>query len=252
MFRLTQTRCNTQTKPIIPKLSLLFLCVLFTHSALAQETAAETPETATPAPFDVALFVSDTPKCAATITHCFGIRLFMAQEMGVPVQSVAWVSAQIADANARFSLVDVNFEVVEAALLDDAELEMVSRLDRDRLGRKRHTKGTVQAYITKRLADVDKPGAEIYGVHWRDRSNGERRWVIVSSIAWSLTLGHELGHFFDLQHHRRYERSIMHEDRWRWTPEELSFAPAEQKTMQKARDRMRKDKHLTNLKKPSP
>ncbi len=239
MFRLTQARS------VAPTVSGLLLLLFFAQPAHAQET----PEAA---PFDVALFVSDTPKCGATITHCFGIRLFVAQEGGVPVQSVAWVAAQIAEANTRFALVDVNFEVVEAALLKSGEVEMVSRLDRDLLGRKRHTKGTVQAYIVKRLADVDKPGAEIYGVHWRDRSNGERRWVIVSSIAWSLTLGHELGHFFDLQHQRRYERSIMHEDRWRWTPEELTFAPAEQKTLQKARDRMRKEKYLKPLTKPSP
>ena len=88
-----------------------------------------------------------------------------------------------------------------------AHRDIVSRLDRDKLGRPHFSRGVVHVFVVGSLADVDGPG-EIRGVHWRDRANTARRWVILSSIAGSLTLTHELGHFFSLPH-SRYAGSLM-------------------------------------------
>jgi hypothetical protein len=195
----------------------------------------------------LAAYLDAAPRCdLAAAPHCFGVRLFMAQEGGAPVQTPDWVAAQMREANARLALIGVNVELEEVALLDDAEVEMVTRADRDRLGRGRHRVGTIHLYVVRRLADVDIPGAEIYGVHWRDRADTRRRWVILSKIAWPLTFAHELGHLFGLQHHRRYPESIMHEDRAKWPAAALTYAPQEQVTMRAALKRMRADGTLSH------
>jgi limonene-1,2-epoxide hydrolase len=204
----------------------------------------------TPLP-DLTAYIDATPRCdLAAATRCFGVRLFIAQEAGVPVQTPDWVAAQVREANARLALISVHVEVTEVALLTDAEASMTTRSDRDALGRARHRAGTIQVYVVRRLADVDILGNEIYGVHWRDRADNSRRWIILSSIAWPLTFAHELGHYFDLQHHRRHPKSIMHEDRATWPASDLTYAPKELPTMRKALARMLKDRTLAPLSPP--
>jgi hypothetical protein len=183
-------------------------------------------------------FVASTPRCVATATHCFGIHLHVVQTENGPVQDVAWVTAQIEQAQRHFALIDTSFEIVAADTVPASELEIDDRDERDALGHARFTRGVVHVFVVGRLADVDIDGNEIRGVHWRERADRSHRWVILSKIAGSLVLPHELGHFFGLPH-STYDISLMNKT-VRLTPliSELTFAEPEVLRMRKHRDRM--------------
>lgn len=132
--------------------------------------------------------------------------------------------------------VDASFEVVAVDPLASDKRDIVSRLDRDRLGRPHFSRGVVHVFIVGSLADVDDPG-EIRGVHWRDRSNTARRWVILSSIAGSMTLTHELGHFFSLPH-STYAGSLMNKRPGGPPFAERGFHPKEAARMRRAKAAM--------------
>lgn len=181
------------------------------------------------------------PGCDAERTHCIGIVLHVAPESGAedaaPVISAEQVAAHLAEANRHFAPVEVGFELAEVRWLEPGEREVETRRDRDRLGRKRFGRGVVHVFMVGRLANVDEEG-EIYGVHWRDRDDRSRRWIIVSAIAWRTTLAHELGHFFGLPH-SEYAISIMNKsprDEPPW--EERTFHDDELAVMAKQRDKM--------------
>jgi hypothetical protein len=108
----------------------------------------------------------------------------------------------------------------------------------------------VHVFVVGRLADVDIAGNEIRGVHWRERADRTHRWVILSKIAGSLVLPHELGHFFGLPH-STHDISLMNKT-VRLTPlvSELTFAEPEVLRMRKHRDRMLGSKMLVNRKQP--
>ncbi|MBA3546867.1 MAG: hypothetical protein H0T76_10320 [Nannocystis sp.] len=189
-------------------------------------------------PPDLSAFVASTPRCVATATHCFGIHLHVVHTDAGPVQDVAWVSAQIEQAQRHFALIDTSFEIVAADALLAVDLEIDDRDERDALGHARFTRGVVHVFVVGRLADVDIAGNEIRGVHWRERGDRSHRWVILSKIAGSLVLPHELGHFFGLPH-STYDISLMNKS-VRLTPlvSELTFAEPEVLRMRKHRDRM--------------
>jgi hypothetical protein len=147
-----------------------------------------------------------------------GLVIWMASEGGVPVQTEAWLESQLERANRELAPIDARVVVVERRDLD-ADPHIVTRDDRDALGRERWSPGVVHVFVVASLADVDQPGV-IRGVHWRDREDRSHRWVILSSIAPTLTLVHELGHFFGLPH-SDYEVSLMNK-----TPRAL---PAEER-----------------------
>ena len=138
--------------------------------------------------------------------------------------------------------VDASFEVVAVDTLPSEQRDIVSRIDRDRLGRPHFSRGVVHVFVVGSLADVDNPG-EIRGVHWRDRSKTERRWVILSSIAGSMTLTHELGHFFSLPH-STYAGSLMNKRSGGPPFSERGFHPKEAKRMRRAKAAMLADKML--------
>lgn len=187
---------------------------------------------------DLAAYVKETPRCDAAIGHCFGLHLHVVATAEGPVQTVAWVTEQVAAANARFREIDVNFEIVAADALPASDLEIDDRGERDALGDPRFTRGVAHVFVVGRLADVDIAGNEIRGVHWRFRKDRARRWVILSKIAGSLVLTHELGHFFGLPH-SDYDVSVMNKT-VRLTPllTELSFAEPEFAKMRRHRDTM--------------
>lgn len=189
-------------------------------------------------PPDLSAFVASTPRCAVAATHCFGIHLHVVQTDAGPVQDVAWVSAQLEQAQRHFALIDTSFEVVAADTLPASDLEIDDRDERDALGHARFTRGVVHVFVVGRLADVDIAGDQIRGVHWRERGDRSHRWVILSKIAGSLVLPHELGHFFGLPH-STYDISLMNKS-VRLTPlvSELTFAEPEVLRMRKHRDRM--------------
>ena len=193
---------------------------------------------------DLEAYARDTPRCAATATHCFGIHLHMGTTPAGPVRDLAWVSAQVEQAQRHFALIDTSFEVVAVDAVPASELTVDTREQRDALGHDRFTRGVVHVFVVDRLADVDIAGAEIRGVHWRERGERTHRWVILSKIASSLVLPHELGHFFGLPH-STYDISLMNKT-VRLTPRvsELTFAPPEVARMRKHRDRMLASKML--------
>ena len=102
-------------------------------------------------------------------------------------------------------------------------------------------------FVVGRLADVDVAGDEIRGVHWRLRGDRARRWVILSKIARSLVLTHELGHFFGLPH-SSHDISVMNKTPRPPPPDgaALSFAAPEFARMRKRRDRMLGDGMLVD------
>lgn len=189
-----------------------------------------------PAPADLGAYVTGTPRCDAAVPNCFGLHLHLVVTPEGPVQTVEWVSAQVAAANARFSLIDVAFEVVAADPLPAGDLEIDDRDERDALGDPRFSRGVAHAFVVGRLADVDIEGNEIRGVHWRYRPDRTRRWVILSKIAPALVLTHELGHFFGLPH-SKHELSVMNKTEWT-DPSLLTFAPPELERMRRKRDTM--------------
>jgi hypothetical protein len=201
---------------------------------------------APPASPDLAAYVQQTPRCAAEVTRCFGVHLHLVVTGGAAVQTVEWVSSQIAEANARFATIDVNFEVTAADALPAGDLEIDDRAERDALGDPHFSRGVAHVFVVGRLADVDIAGSEIRGVHWRLRKDRSRRWVILSKIAGPLTLAHELGHFFGLPH-SDYEESVMNKTpRAAWLTGELSFAEPEFARMRRHRDRMLREDMLVD------
>lgn len=193
---------------------------------------------------DLSPYVSQTPRCGA-VERCFGVHLHLVVGPDGPVQSVEWVSSQIAETNARFGVIDVNFEIVAAEALPASDLEIDDRSERDALGNPKFSRGVAHVFVVGRLANVDEPG-EIRGVHWRYRKDRSRRWVILSKIAGSLVLSHELGHFFGLPH-SDYDISVMNKSpRPIADPSKLSFAEPEFSRMRKHRDKMLKSGMLVD------
>lgn len=172
---------------------------------LGAEACPSMLEGAAPA---LACFVDRTPSCPADRRLCFGIHVHVVVGAGGPVQDDAWLSAQLEHAFRLFEPVEVGFEVVAVDAIGPDFTQVATREQRDAIGRKQFTRGVAHVFVVGRLDDVDVPGEQIRGVHWRLRSNTDKRWVILSGIAQSTVLAHELGHFFGLPH-SSYRRSIM-------------------------------------------
>lgn len=213
-----------------------------TAAAPAEEVeAAATPEPApAPAVDPLAAFAAATPRCPEGVKHCVGVVVHVARsgEGEALVQDAAWFTEQLLAADQRFAAIDVGFEVAEVRALPASEAAIVSRQDRDLLGRPRFGRGPVHVFVVGSLADVDTAGEFIRGVHWRDRADRERRWVILSAIAGSLVLTHELGHFFGLPH-SSYPGSVMNKQDLSGTPfAERGFHAREIAKMRRGRDAM--------------
>lgn len=169
----------------------------------------------------------------------------------------AWLAAQVSEANRLFARLKVCFVLRRVGSLPARDGVMKTRSQRTALGgaksakgnqKERIKRGRVDLFIVNRLGDVDVPGAEIRGVHWRDpQDRTRRRWIILSRIARPKVLAHELGHYFDLPH-SRYASSIMNK-RPRAKPpmRERGFVSAEYAKMSAAWKRMRGSGHLKPL-----
>lgn len=173
------------------------------------------------------------PACAADLDWCFGVHLYVTGPADAPVASDDWLATQLNEANRLFRPSGVGFELAERTHLTGAPTHIPDRRTRDTLGRRRFARGTVQVYVVSRLDDVDIRGEEIRGVHWRDRANRKRRWIILSAISPRLVLAHELGHFFGLRH-SKHRGSVMNKSRADPTPyRERVFVPAERERITK-------------------
>ncbi len=207
-----------------------------TLSALSAATVARTADAQ-----GLDAFVTATGRCPDRVEHCIGLALHVVAVDGEPVRDPGWVGAQVAEANRLFAPIGVGFEVASVETEPAERADMVTREDRDLLGRAGHSLGVIHVYVVRSLADVDIPGAFIKGVHWRDRANTRRRWIILSASASSLVLSHELGHFFGLPHSKHPE-SLMNKSPHMNPPWwERSFVESEQRRMAQHRDRMLAD-----------
>lgn len=156
----------------------------------------------------LACFVDQTPACPADRAHCVGIHLHVVVGPGGPVQTPEWISAELEHAFLLFEPAALGFEIVAVDRVGPEFLHLATREQRDAIGRPRFTRGVIHVFLVERLEDVDAPGEQIRGVHWRQRSNIDKRWVILSKIGSKVVMAHELGHFFGLPH-SRYDASVM-------------------------------------------
>lgn len=127
------------------------------------------------------------------------IHLAVAITGDAPVADEAWAAAQIEEANRVFRPASIKFEITERSLLDQTSTRLETRGDRDALGT-RMKRGAINWFVTSSLRDVDTPALYRRGVHWRPRGFPGRHFVIVSAVASSSVLAHELGHFFGNPH----------------------------------------------------
>lgn len=129
----------------------------------------------------------------------FTLRVGVVHSDGVRVADDAWIDARVTEANRVFAPTHVSFRRGETFLLDPAHARMEDRSDRNALGQFVAPE-VVNLFVVQALMDVDEPGRERRGVHWRDRAAGTH-YVIVSAIAdWPAIFAHELGHFFGEPH----------------------------------------------------
>ena len=141
----------------------------------------------------------------ASADQTFRVRFSVAEVDGSPVQDAEWIASQIAKANEVFEPADLSFEQVsEIDAIPDEEgrwpENLVTRADRHKLGPLVEPE-VINVFVVQSMADVDVEGRFIRGVHWRSRRGGSpRHYVILSSIAGSYVLAHELGHFFGNPH----------------------------------------------------
>lgn len=193
-------------------------------------------------------FVTGSPRCPKKARRCFELAVHVVVEDDAEVQTPQWFAAQVREANRLFSPIGVGFTVGSVAPVDSAFADLRTRLDRDQLGRDEHSLGVIHVFVVRRLGDVDVEGEVIRGVHWRDRAETSRRWIILSSIASSMVLAHETGHFFGLPH-SRYRTSIMNKSPHMDPPwHERTFVEEELAIMARRRDEMVADGTLKDVK----
>ena len=169
------------------------------------------------------------PRCAADLT-CVRIHLHVAaNDLGD--DPTAFIATQLQGANLLFAPAGLTFELSATEALTDTEAIITTRAERDALGHVRFARGEVTAFFVNALWDVDAPKTaprQIRGVHWRDRADRQRRWVVVSRISPPHVLGHELGHFFGLPHSTDPASVMNKTPRTSPPPEERGFTAREQ------------------------
>jgi len=183
------------------------------------------------------------PPCPTTIVHHHDVRFWLGGEGADADADRTFLLAQLARANGLFAGIDTCFRATTEILPGISRVS--TRAERDALGKGRFASGVVHVFVVDRLDDVDEPAdadgelVQIRGVHWRDRADRSRRWIIVSRVAPPHVLAHELGHFFSLPHGTD-PTSIMNKT-WRPTPPESErvFTKAELARMRAAARRMR-------------
>jgi hypothetical protein len=120
----------------------------------------------------------------------------------------AFVAEQVARANGIFAPYGVQLVVEKTVALPAKHAALEARQDRDALGA--YTKrGVIDCFIVRSLRDVDDPAEMRRGVHWRSQTHPGAHYVIVSSIAGTNVLAHELGHYLGNHRHSEVAGNLM-------------------------------------------
>jgi hypothetical protein len=188
-------------------------------------------------------FTRAQPGCGEAPT-CYPIALHIATTPEGPVRPPTWVAEQLTVANTHFAPSGIAFELAATTALPATAATVTTRQDRDRLAEHAHHPNAINVYIVATLMDVDRPGEQIRGVHWRERPDRARRWIVLSSIAPPLVLAHELGHYFGLPHSTD-PSSIMNKTP-RTTPpfETWTFPPKERARLEQTARRIERSREV--------
>jgi len=193
---------------------------------------------------DLTTVTKAAPGCDPARAHCFAIQLHVAVDADL-VAPPDFIATQVAEANRLFAVIDVGFRVVGVDALPASAFRIANRADRDELAAHRTGGTLIDVFIIGKLDDIDEPDGIIRGVTWRIKDG--RKYILVSNIAPSRTLAHELGHFFGLPH-STYAISIMNKKkRDEPPPEQRTFAPQEVSAMRDNLKRMLRDKIVADV-----
>ncbi len=141
----------------------------------------------------------------------------VARRAGDAVASESFIAAQVAAANAIYGPLGIELVDHERVSLAVRHAELVTRADRDALGR--YVKeGAIHCFVVSKLMDVDEAGRERRGVHWRPRHMPRRSFLIVSRISGRYVLAHELGHLLGNHQHSEVAGNLMSYKRSVGTP----------------------------------
>lgn len=119
----------------------------------------------------------------------------------------AFIREQLAHANAIYRPLGLELRDGGRETLPERHAKLVTRKDRDALLRFTR-RGAIHCMVVATLMDVDEPGRERRGVHWRSRRDA-RHLVILSTLAGPYVLAHELGHFFGNREHSETPGNLM-------------------------------------------
>lgn len=136
------------------------------------------------------------------------IAFHVARTKGVPVADEAFLESELEHANTIYRDLGVELVRVSTTKLAERHARIVERRDRDALGPQLQS-GVINVFIVGCLMDVDEPGRERRGVHWRVRGNRQRHFVIVSAISGPYVMAHELGHFLGNPEHSDVPGNLM-------------------------------------------
>lgn len=132
----------------------------------------------------------------------------VAERDGEAVAPASFIVEQLATASSIYG--PLGIELVERARvpLGAQHAELITRADRDAL-LPYVRRGEIHCFIVAKLMDVDEPGRERRGVHWRPRPAPERSFLVVSKISMPYVLAHELGHWFGNREHSTVPGNLM-------------------------------------------
>lgn len=139
------------------------------------------------------------------------LSISVALENDQPVRNDEWIDAQIAAAEALFSLCGVHFRKAQSRALDARHAHLETRKDRDALAAEL-SKGHINVMVVNSLRDVDDPSLYRMGVHWRPQKELKKQYIILAASAMPTTLAHELGHYFG-NGHSSVKNNVMSYDR---------------------------------------
>jgi hypothetical protein len=132
----------------------------------------------------------------------------IADSAGKPVADDAFVATELEHANTIYRELGIELVDVSHHKLAGRHARIVERRDRDALGSLLRT-GVINVFVVGCLMDVDEPGRERRGVHWRVRNNKQHHFVILSAISGPYVLAHELGHFLGNPEHSDVPGNLM-------------------------------------------